>query len=563
MKILLLCGRALLGLAPVLFLQSSSGADVKTYVIEKGIQYFQTSVVAPVADSNNGVSFETVVKTHGTNVVTGVVLQLPTGSTVTIPQDAPDEFKLKQKYNKQSGVDNAFPNGTYHLTLNAVHDGTKQLPLALTGDLYPNVPRLSNFPATQALDAGAYFVFNWDPFTGGGPGDFIQLHIDDSSGNKVWETPDVGEVGQLNGLATSALMPAGTLNPGQTYQANLDYGKAATRDATTYPGALGLAQYYRRTKFAIVTAPVATASAVKLYTVSKIRRYQQVDLGAPTPDTSKPFNIDIALSATAVAAVTSVSVTLPNVTLEQLNLQSDDKSFDFADTSLTQAGLDATYPDGPYAFHIATPAGTKNPVLNLSGDSYPNPPHVTTPSANLNAGADWTVSWESFDGGTSSDFIQLHIDDDQGNKVFETPNFAKSGALDGTATQATVPQNTFNPGKTYTGRVVFQKNLGPDTISYPGALGNASYTSRTSFKVTVAGPPGAPQLTVLSFSATGDFELGIQETPNATVRLDASSDLKAWTPVSTNSVPASGQLTFSDAGVHTQNARYFRAVLIQ
>jgi hypothetical protein len=540
-----------------------SASDVKIYVIDKGIQYFQTSVAAPVADANNGVSFETDVKASGSNLVTAVTLKLPNATTVAVPQIANDEFKLKKKYDKQTGVDGAFPDGPYVLAMATLHDGTKTLTLALTGDTYPNVPRISNFPATQALDPGGYFLFTWDPFVGGTANDFVQLHIDDSSGNKVWETPDIGEAGVLNGLATSTLMPPGTLAAGQSYQARLDYGKAVTLDRTNYPGALGLAQYYKRTKFIIQTTAIASAAPVKLYTLSKSRRFQQVGLGTPTPQSSKTFDIDAALDASAVAAVTSVALAVPTGVLDQLALQSDDKSFQFSDANLTQAGLDATYPDGQYTFHITTPLGSKNPVLNVSGGAYPDAPHLTTLANDLNVASDWSVSWDPFNGGTSSDFVQFHIDDDQGNKVFGTPDLGKSGAFNGTSTQSIVPSNTFAAGKTYTGRVIFQKNLSLDTVSYPGALGVASYASRTTFQITTSSPPPAPHLAVVAFSGSGDFDLTVQTAANATVRVDTSIDLKAWNPISTNTVPSGGVLTINDAGARTQSLRYYRGLLLQ
>jgi hypothetical protein len=548
------------GLPPV----AVSAVDVKTYVVDKGIQYFQTSTAAPTPDDKNGASFEASVKSSGSNLVASASIQLPTGGVAPLLQDGSDEFKLKKKYNKQSSLDANFPNGSYTFALTTAHDSAKTLNLSLVGDLYPaQAPRLNDFPATQAIDAGSYFRFTWDAWSAGGPNDFVQLHIEDSQGEKVWETPDFGESGALDGRATSVLIPPRTLAAGQSYQANLEFAKASQRDASSYPGAIGAAFYYKRTKFMIQTAASASYADVKLYWVTKSRRYQQTGATAPTPQPSKTFSIELLAQATAAGSVTKASVQLPNSRMEELTLEPDDKTFDFADEAPTQAQLDTTFPNGTFTFQITGSSGTKTPPLSLSGDAYPSAPHVLTVPNVVDPAADWVVSWEPFDGGTSADFIQLHIEDEQGDKVFETPDFGKSGALTGTALGALVPRMSFAAGQTYSARVVFQRNLVSDSTSYPGALGLAAYASRTTFEVSTGGETGPmpPRLTpLLPFSSTGAFRFLLQGTPGSVVRVDASDDVRQWTSISTSTLPASGQVTVTDTRASTAGGRCYRAV---
>src|SRR5689334_7084346 len=100
--------------------QLVSASDVKSYVVEKGIQYVQSSASAPVPDDNNGLSFDAVVKSTGSNLVTSVTLTAPNGTPSPIPQDASDEFKVKRKYTKPANWEAAFPEGNYTLTINTV-----------------------------------------------------------------------------------------------------------------------------------------------------------------------------------------------------------------------------------------------------------------------------------------------------------------------------------------------------------------------------------------------------------------------------------------------------------
>ncbi len=59
----------------------------------------------------------------------------------------------------------------------------------------------------------------------------------------------------------------------------------------------------------------------------------------------------------------------------------------------------------------------------------------------------------------------------------------------------------------------------------------------------------------------GRFQLCVPAAPNTTYRLDASTDFKSWTPVSTNYVPE-GVLDFRDPDADAYPNRFYRAVLL-
>jgi len=319
-------------------------------------------------------------------------------------------------------------------------------------------------------------------------------------------------LGALDGRAVSTLIVPGTFAAGQTYQGLLYFERLVGRDSTSYPGVTGQAGYYKRTSFTVQTTAIATQAGVKLYGVSKTRRFQQTGVSAPALQATKAYNIEAFVDAARTGAVMSASVVLPGGVSKSLDVQDDNKTFQLDDDAAVQSALDIPYPNGNYTFKLSTPSSNTNaPVLNLSGDAYPDAPHITAPAASPDANSDFTVTWEAFGNGTAADFIQLHIEDTSGNKVFETPNFAKAGALDGTALNATVPGGTLLPNKTYSARVVFQKNLVLDTSSYPGALGVASYVTRTTFQLIPTSTHGtAPSLEALSWSGTDGFKLSIQ-----------------------------------------------------
>ena len=51
-------------------------------------------------------------------------------------------------------------------------DSDQSFPLALTGETYPNVPRISNLSQAQQIDPAHDFKFTWDPYTGGGAAEY-------------------------------------------------------------------------------------------------------------------------------------------------------------------------------------------------------------------------------------------------------------------------------------------------------------------------------------------------------------------------------------------------------
>src|SRR5262249_7893714 len=152
----------------------------------------------------------------------------------------------------------------------------------------------------------------------------------------------------------------------------------------------------------------------------------------------------------------------------------------------TKSALDAAFPNGNYQFSVATfNDGTRTPALNLSSELYPNAPHIAnwTAAQTLDANADFTLMWDAFSGGTSGDFVQLSIESQGDEVIFETPDVFLANALDGTRTSATIPGGTLAPNQTYHGRLLFAKVRSRDTNSYPAVPGLTAFFRQTGFSL--------------------------------------------------------------------------------
>jgi formylglycine-generating enzyme required for sulfatase activity len=157
----------------------------------------------------------------------------------------------------------AFPNGTYTVRISTVNDGTRQVPLSLSGDAYPPIPQLANYAAAQAINSTASFTLSWFRFTGGTTDDFVWVRVRTvETDQAVFESPLPGSPGVLNGLATSVVIPANTLMPGAQYRGIVSFSKVTQRNTASYPGALGLAGYMISTHFPMATTGVGSPPSI-------------------------------------------------------------------------------------------------------------------------------------------------------------------------------------------------------------------------------------------------------------------------------------------------------------
>jgi len=102
---------------------------------------------------------------------------------------------------------------------------------------------------------------------------------------------------------------------------------------------------------------------------------------------------------------------------------------------------------------------------------------------------------------------------------------------------------------------------GSATITLTVTDGNNG-TASTSFVLSVTAAP--PVITGGSTggggTTGGNFTLGFNATPGITIIIQSSTDLKSWIPVSTNTVPASGVVSFIDTATKSTPGKFFRVL---
>jgi hypothetical protein len=460
-----------------------NAADVSSYSISKGIYYEQTGTGMPTALTNNGYAFDAQVNLRADGTASGAQVLTPASGTQVLTVDG-DTLEYKKKYNTPTKLDSNYPEGVYSLSINTAHEGTRTVTLDLAGPAFPNAPHLANYGEAQAVNANGWFLARWDRFAGGYTGDFVQLRIEDSTGNKIFETPDLGENGALDGTAIFALVPPGTLKASKTYAATLTFQRIVARNDYDYPGALGIAYYFTRTSFPLVTSSQGSPD-VESCIVTKGSSYEQTNDWSRSPESGSEFIFDGKVNgASSTAIVSSTLLTPGGTTLIPADNGTD---WEYQDDASTADSLGSKYPIGTYQFNLnLLRDGIRQPAVNFIECPFPPAPRLGSfdPSQKVRADRDLLIAWDSWNEGTWYDLIQVRIEDDSNNKIFETPDFGEKHALDGRATSAMVPAGTLLAGQAYKARIVFTKLVAIDSSAYPGVLVMATYYTRTKFDLT-------------------------------------------------------------------------------
>lgn len=539
--------------------------DLLDYSISKGLDYTQTSSGVGTIDASNGYIFRALVDGTQPGFVTAASVRPPSNTPKSLSSTDNQQFEYKKKYDTFTKLNENFASGNYVLDITTAHEGIRELGLFISSDSYPATPHLLNFDAAQAFDAGGYFLFNWEYRVDGTAPDFVQFHIDDSAGNKVFETPDDGPEA-LNANARFALVPRGTLSPGQNYEGWIYVRKTVTLDTSSYSGALGLASYYKRLKFPIKTAPTSTAADVKTYSLTKTLLFKQGPANPPaSPQNAWVF--DAQVEASAANSVLATSITIPGGRSTNLVASADGKQLELQEKFITRADMDALYPGGTYTFGVTGQIqGSKSALLDLSGDAYPSTPEFTNAqqAQEIDPASDFVLEWSPLANGSFSDWIEVQVEDADGNNLVNTPNFGKSGAFGPYRTSVVIPAGTLKSASAYTAKLTFTRFTQLNVSSYPGALGLAGFATETKLQIKTTGKPPVttPPTLILQQSASyiqaHGMQFRITGQIGSSVRIEVSTDLKNWSQIGVVVLENGlGEYTEPPAGLA---ARFYRAI---
>ena len=144
---------------------------------------------------------------------------------------------------------------------------------------YPNPPRVSNFAAAQSVDPQVPFTLQWDAISGATGDDALWVLVTDSFNDVVFSTPrpSTNRLAALPGTATSADIPANTLQAGHTYRGHIIFIRTTHVDLNQYPGAAGVTLVAAQTSLplAVISTALVLGQPVRCPTrrlASNLRR---------------------------------------------------------------------------------------------------------------------------------------------------------------------------------------------------------------------------------------------------------------------------------------------------
>jgi Immunoglobulin domain/Immunoglobulin I-set domain len=246
--------------------------------------------------------------------------------------------------------------------------------------------------------------------------------------------------------------------------------------------------------------PLFADTAVPI-TVQKEHVFVQTGPSAVEPDPTNPFLF-------YAQSPLSGGVTPPVGPGDTLTLNTAEGKYEFEKLYLSQAGLDAGFPDGTYTFEVSTtPAFT----LSLTGDHYPNMPLISNGTWNssgdymIDPTKDTTITFNNFTTyGTQGvgSHEQISIRPLDGSTDTLTQSYVTPTNTAG-FTSYTIPAGSLAPGSLYLGLFSFDTIIAVNDTAVTGQKVSTNYTSLTGFKIVTSGTASdAPVITTEPTSQT-------------------------------------------------------------
>ncbi len=239
-----------------------SGTNADTMFTIGEYSYFQQTSTAPAVH----LTYEFYAKTDlaSNRVATNITVTLPTAAVTNLTADelTPEKFSVTVYKTSLAAFNSNYPAGAYTFDINPA-SLNQQVTVTLPAFTQPNAPQVSNYTAAQSVNPAQPFTLAWNTFSNGTSADVIGVLVTDGNSDTVFQTPGPGQPGVLTGTASSATIPAGTLQTNSDYNCDLVF---AHLTLTTNSGLISYAFLGTITVFNLSTT---TNSVAPLLTLSR------------------------------------------------------------------------------------------------------------------------------------------------------------------------------------------------------------------------------------------------------------------------------------------------------
>lgn len=305
------------------------------------------------------------------------------------------------------------------------------------------------------------------------------------------------------------------------------------------------------------------------FSVFKGANYLQTSEADPVPEAIEPFVFGVTVAGPdAGPNVTESSLTLPDNSVLELELVPFAGLFFYSDAKDTEAELDTDYPPGNYVLRFTQEGQAQVTVpMTMPVNNVPVPKIQNfAESQSVDASADFTLRWNSFNVADDDDFLSVSLSDtDTGDVVFEAPDLCLPRELPVTATSVVIPAGTLQTDRTYAATLLFGKVYYASTNTAPemSGFGGMSRVTNFSLRTGTGGVAGPATLSDFRVLENGDVEFQLSGTALRSYSIERTSALGAnaqWAEVGSVLLDAAGQGQFLDSQTDGSVTLYYRAV---
>jgi hypothetical protein len=251
-RIIFLAGAVAVGAVPVF------SASPVFITVQKEHVFVQTGVGSAVADPTNPFQLYSQSPLAGGFTPPGGI------STALSLNSSAGRYEFFTYFDNQSELDADFPDGSYTFSVS----GSPAFSLELKGDLYPNMPEITNGTWNDSGDyvidstQDATITFNgFAAYGSAGVGSHMQITIRGYDGGTVSLIQSAVTPTNPSPF-TSYSVPAGTLAPGSIYLGIVEFDAVAAVNDTAVAGQKASTDYSALTGFKIVTKGTAPTAPV-------------------------------------------------------------------------------------------------------------------------------------------------------------------------------------------------------------------------------------------------------------------------------------------------------------
>jgi len=289
--------------------------------------------------------------------------------------------------------------------------------------------------------------------------------------------------------------------------------------------------------------------------LGKVYAYGQGSSGPPVPNAFASFLFNGTTTLASNRTATSITLTLPNAAVSNLTQNIGAKeNYYLVYYNTSSNAMEGTFGPGNYTFTVNATASNQTVIVNFPASmTQPDAPHIANFAAAqaVDASKSFTLSWDPWVGGTTSDFVLVTI----GN--WTSASYGATNALNGTSTSVTIPAGALVVNSNYAAGIGFQRVIASTNSDYASGAFRATVTSFTLNTIGTSAPApvlGNPVWTGNTFDFDVDTSSG--QTLTVVYSTNCSLPLSQWQKlITTNSTGSTVHI--SDPNAARMPALYY------